>query len=67
MKVIFELGLEEKITNIGVAKALTEAEQLSVNDLNEISQYIQVYCNAESIKELSYCKDEQALKGGVKE
>ena len=63
MRILFELGLEEKISNIGIAKAMTEAD-LSVNDLNEIILYLQVYCNAENLKELISCKEEQPLKGG---
>ena len=63
MRILFEMAFKENISNMGVAKALTECEQLSVNDLNEISQYIQVYCNAESSKELIYYNDKQGLKG----
>lgn len=44
MKIIFEMDLEEKNTNIGIAKALTET-YLSTNDLREISRYLEVYCD----------------------
>lgn len=54
MKIIFEMGLEEKATNIGIAKALTEIESLSVYDLIEINQYLSVYITAATAVRPSY-------------
>lgn len=58
MKIIFEMGLEEKLTNIGIAKALTESP-LGIGDLCAISRYLSVYCDEMLIA------DHQAEKGGV--
>lgn len=58
MKIIFEMGLEEKPTNIGIAKALTETH-LSIQDLCMISRYLSVYCD-----EMLYI-DHPTEKGGV--
>ena len=44
MKIFFEIALEEKLTNLGIAKALTETH-LSVKDLWMISRYLSVYCD----------------------
>jgi hypothetical protein len=44
MKIIFEMDLEEKPTNIGIAKALTETH-LGTSDLSAISRYLSVYCD----------------------
>ena len=38
------------ITNIGIAKALTECNNLEVGDIKEIADYLIVYANSENNK-----------------
>lgn len=58
MKIFFEMALEEKLTNLGIAKALTETH-LSIQDLRMISRYLSVYCD-----EMLFI-DHPTEKGGV--
>ena len=64
MKIIFELELEEKISNIGIAKALTEVPGLTDGDLCEIGSYLAVYSTARSSESLAGFQCEME-KGGV--
>lgn len=60
MKIFFEIALEEKLTNLGIAKALTETH-LSAQDLWMISRYLSVYC------EETLFVDHPTEKGGAEE
>ncbi len=56
MKIIIDMGLEEKFTNIGFAKALTELPFFRVEDLCEIIQYLVIYTDARnSVRYYSPC------------
>lgn len=58
MKIIFELNLEEsftapeKISNMDIAKAMTEVDFLNEADLCEIAKYLLVYTDARSIEKI---------------
>lgn len=62
MKIHIRINTGEKITNIGIAKALTEIESLSVYDLIEINQYLSVYITAATTTRPSYGECECARK-----
>jgi hypothetical protein len=59
MKIIFELELEEafttpeKLSNMDIAKAMTEVDFLNESDLCEIAKYLLVYTDARAIDKLS--------------
>lgn len=58
MKIIFELELEEsftapeKLSNMDIAKAMTEIDFLNKADLCEIAKYLLVYTDARSTENL---------------
>lgn len=72
MKIIFELNLEEnfsapeKISNIDIAKAMTEVDFLNEADLCEIAKYLLVYTevisSARSTEKLCAFHSEKAQK-----
>lgn len=49
MKIFYECDQHEKVTNIGIAKALTEGS-LSENDLREIAGYLLVFSDARKVE-----------------
>jgi len=58
MKIIFELELNEafsapeKLSNMDIAKAMTEIDFLNEADLCEIAKYLLVYTDARSTEKL---------------
>lgn len=52
MKLTFEIEGNEKMTNIGMAKALIDTQCFTSNDLSEIGQYLQIYSNARITEEI---------------
>ena len=68
MKIIFELELKEaftapeKLTNIDIAKAMTEVEFLNEADLCEIAKYLLVYTDARSTEKNCAFHSEKAQK-----
>lgn len=66
MNIQFVYDKEEKETNIGIAKALTE----SIPDhasLHEIAEYLLVYCKARSNEMLAYPYGYEMKNGGGEE
>lgn len=59
MKVIFSLEPDEKISNIGIAKALIEVDFLKPSDLYEISRHLAVCCESMSIKDIRGVEDDR--------
>ena len=53
MKIIFEMDWEEKLSNIGIAKALTEVSNLNDSDLCEIGRHLLVYSDARAIENIA--------------
>ena len=64
MKIFVEYEKDEKDSNIGFAKAMTECFQNEA-DLYEIANYLMIYSNARTNEKLANPFAE--LKGGVQE
>lgn len=66
MKICFEFSAAENLSNIGIAKALTEVPNMTESDLYEIGRYLLVYSEARATEPDDLNRIQSELKkGGV--